>query len=140
MNRKQAIAAALLAFTGTAVFAQAEADLQYFGTSQPAASTTTREAVRAEVLRARATGELLVPADAAVAGWAPKAATKGQASNLTRAEVRAEVLKAQADGSLGGLRELDAARDTAVASVRSRDEVRNEAIAATRAPRVQAGY
>jgi len=137
MNHKQAIAAALLVLTGSAAFAQAEAELQHFGASQPA--TTTREAVRADVLRARATGELLTPADA-VAGLVPKAAAKGQTSNLTRAEVRAEVLKAQADGSLGRLRELDILNDTAVASVRSREEVRNEAIAATRAPRVQAGY
>jgi hypothetical protein len=138
MNRKQAIAAALLAFTGTAVWAQA--DLQHFGAPQQAASTTTREAVRAEVLRARAAGETLVPAEADVAGLFPKAATKGQASQLTRAEVRAEVLKAQADGSLTRLRELDIVGERAVASVRTRDEVRNEAIAATRAPRVQAGH
>jgi hypothetical protein len=138
MNRKQAIAAALLVLTGSAAFAQAEAELQHFGASQPA--TTTREAVRAEVLRARSTGELLVPAEVDVASLFPKAAAKGQATQLTRADVRAEVLKAQADGSLGRLRELDILNDTAVASVRSREEVRNEAIAATRAPRVQAGY
>jgi len=140
MNRKQVIAAAVLALTGSAVFAQAEADLQYFGASKPVASTTTRQAVRAEVLRARAAGETLAPADADVAGLFPKAATKGQASQLTRAEVRAEVLKAQADGSLTRARELDIVGEKAVASVRSREEVRNEAIAATRAPRVQAGH
>ena len=140
MNRKQAIAAAVLVLSGTTVFAQsAEADLQYFGVSQPAASTTTRQAVRAEVLRARAAGETLVPAEADVAGLFPKAAAKGQASNVTRAEVRAEVLKAQADGSLARARELDIVGEKAVASVRTREEVRNEAIAASRAPRVQAG-
>lgn len=141
MNRKQAIAAAVLVLSGTTVFAQsAEADLQYFGVSQPAASTTTRQAVRAEVLRARAAGETLVPAEADVAGLFPKAAAKGQPSQLTRAEVRAEVLKAQADGSLARARELDIVGEKAVASVRTREEVRNEAIAATRAARVQAGH
>ena len=139
MNRKQAIAAAVLALTGSAVFAQAEADLQHFGAPQSAASTTTRQAVRAEVLRARAAGEAVVPAEADVAGLFPKAAAKGQASNVTRAEVRAEVLKAQADGSLARARELDIVGEKAVASVRTREEVRNEAIAASRAPRVQAG-
>lgn len=138
MNRKQAIAAALLVLTGSAAFAQAE--LQHFGAPQAAASSTTREAVRAEVLRARAAGETLAPAEADVAGLFPKAATKGQASQLTRADVRAEVLKAQADGSLARLRELDIVGEKPVASVRTREEVRNEAIAATRAPRVQAGH
>ena len=141
MNRKQAIAAAVLALSGAAVFAQsAEADLQYFGASKPTASTTTREAVRAEVLRARAAGETQLSSEADVAGLFPKAATKGQAGTLTRAEVRAEVLKAQADGSLARARELDIVGERAVASVRTREEVRNEAIAATRAARVQAGH
>ncbi len=142
MNRKQAIAAALLVFTGSAVFAQAE--LQHVGAPQPAASTTTREAVRAEVLRARAAGETLVPAEADVAALFPKAAAKGQASQLTRAEVRAEMLKARADGSLARLRELDViGGNNNVVSVRTREEVRAEAIAATRAgqaARVQAGH
>ena len=139
MNRKQAIAAALLAFTGSAVFAQAE--LQHFGAPQ-AAATVTREAVRAEVLRARAAGEPLVPAEADVAGLFPKAAVKGQ-PGVTRAEVHAEVLKAQADGSLARQREIDIVGDNTVVSVRTRAEVRNEAIAATRAAqaaRVQAGH
>ncbi len=90
MNHKQAIAAALLVFTGSAVFAQAE--LQHFGAPQQAASTTTREAVRAEVLRARAAGEALVPSEADVAGLFPKV-TPG-AVVRTRAEVRAEAIAA----------------------------------------------
>ncbi|MBX3621418.1 MAG: DUF4148 domain-containing protein [Rhizobacter sp.] len=136
MNRKQTLTALALLVAGTAAFAQSEAELQYFGSSQP--STTTRAAVRAEVLKARADGQALVPAEVDVARVLPKA----QASGKTREQVRAEVAKARADGSLTRLSELDA-YDNTVASTRTRDEVRKEAIAATRAgqaARVQAGH
>ncbi len=137
MNTKHLIAAAALSLVASASFAQTEAELQHFGASQP--SVTTRAAVRSEVIRARANGETLTPAEADVAGLFPKA----QATGVTRAEVRSAVLKARADGSLDRLRELDAiggSNSNAVASTRSREEVRAEAIAATRAPRVQAGH
>lgn len=137
MNRKQALTALALVFAGTAAFAQSEAELQFFGTSQP--STTTRAAVRGEVLKARAEGQVLVPAEVDVAKLFPKA----QASGKTREQVRAEVAKARADGSLARPSEVDLFNDNAVASTRSRDDVRKEAIAATRAgqaARVQAGH
>ncbi len=146
MNRKQAIAAAVIALAGSAAFAQTELELQHFGSSQPAASSvaTTRAAVRGEVLRARAAGETPSPTEADTAALIPKAAkAQPQASTRTRAEVRAEVLKAQADGSLARQAELDVLSDYPVASVRTREEVRAEAIAATRAAkaaRVQAGH
>ncbi|MBC7993258.1 MAG: DUF4148 domain-containing protein [Rhizobacter sp.] len=140
MNTKQVITAAVISLIGSAAFAQTELELQHFGGSQPAASaTTTRAAVRNEVLRARAAGELVSPTEADVAGLFTKP-NKSSASALTRSEVRAEVLKARGDGSLTRALDLDAINDRNLASVRTRDEVRNEAIAATRAPRVQAGH
>ncbi|MBC7956432.1 MAG: DUF4148 domain-containing protein [Cytophagales bacterium] len=144
MNTKHLVAAAALALVGSASFAQTEAELQHFGSTQP--SVTTRATVRNEVIQARAKGEALVPVEADVAGLFNN---KPQATGVTRAEVRTAVLKARADGSLDRLRELDAvggiggSSGNAVASTRTRDEVRAEAIAATRAgqaARVQAGH
>lgn len=139
MNRKNALAALALLVAGTSAFAQTELELQHFGASQP--SATTRAEVRAEVIKARANGELVSPTEADVAAVVQKPAVV--TAGKTRAEVRAEVLKARADGSLDRRAELDFYNDTAVASTRSRDEVRKEAVAATRsgqAARVQAGH
>lgn len=113
-----------LALAGSASFAQTEIELQHFGAQQP--SLTDRAAVRAEVAKARASGELLAPAEVA------QARVPAAASTTTRAAVRAEVLQARADGSLTRPAELDL-NDDIVASVRSREEVRREAVAYTRA-------
>lgn len=133
MNRKHVIALALAAVGSTAFAQSTELDLQHFGASQP--STVTRAAVRAEVIKARANGENLVPAEADVAGLFQKAPA---ASTVTRADRRAEVLQARQDGTLQRLNEVDVGA-TPVASTRSRDEVRKEAIAATRAGQAARG-
>ena len=136
MNSKQVIVAAAFALVGSAGFAQT-LQLQHFGENQT--PTTTREAVRNEVIRSRANGQALVPSEVDVAALLPKAPVGG----VTRAEVRAEVLKARADGSLARQQELDIAGGSVVASTRTREEVRAEAIAQTRAgqaARVQAGH
>lgn len=139
MNRKNAFAALALLVAGTTAFAQTEVELQHFGASQP--SATTRAAVRAEVIKARANGELVSPTEADVAAVFQKPAV---VAGKTRAEVRSEVLKARADGSLDRRAELDVYQDNAVASTRTRAEVRKEAVAATRsgeaARSVQAGH
>ncbi|MBL0729487.1 DUF4148 domain-containing protein [Piscinibacter sp. HJYY11] len=135
MNRKHAIAI-VLAAVGTTAFAQSsEIDLQHFGATQP--STTTRAAVRAEVIKARANGETLVPQQADVAGLYQKAPA---ASTVTRAERRAEVLQAQKDGTLERLSrsEVDVGA-TPVVSTRSREDVRKEAVAATRSGQASRG-
>jgi hypothetical protein len=138
MNRKHVIALALAA-AGSAAFAQSgELDLQHFGASQP--SATTRAAVRAEVIKARANGETLVPREADVAGLFQNAPA---ASSVTRAQRRAEVLQARSEGALERPSEVDV-NAVPVASTRSRDDVRKEAIAATRSGQsargVQAGH
>lgn len=135
MNRKHALALAFAAF-GSAAFAQSgELDLQHFGATQP--STTTRAAVRAEVIKARANGENLVPHEADIAGVFQKAPA---ASTVTRAQRRAEVLQARSEGAFDRPAEVDVSA-TPVASTRTREEVRKEAIAAMRNARgVQAGH
>lgn len=135
MNRKHALALALV-LSGSAAFAQSgELDLQHFGATQP--STVTRAAVRAEVIKARANGENLVPNEADVAGLFQKAPA---ASTVTRADRRAEVLQARKDGTLDRLSrsEVDVG-STPVVSTRSRDEVRKEAVAATRSGQASRG-
>jgi hypothetical protein len=59
-----------------------------------AATQLTREEVRAEVVRARAAGEL----DVTEANYPPE--FKSPTSTLTRAQVRAELLRARAAGEL----------------------------------------
>lgn len=59
-----------------------------------AATQLTREEVRAEVVRARAAGEL----DITEANYPPE--LKTQESPLTRAQVRAELLRARAAGEM----------------------------------------
>jgi hypothetical protein len=138
MNRKHTLTALTLVLATSAAFAQSsEIDLQHFGATQPAA--TSRAAVRAEVLKARAEGESLIPEQADIAGVFQKAPVT---SNLTRAQVRAEVLQAQADGTLVRPEVGYYGFDNAVASTRTREEVRKEAVAATRSGQargVQAG-
>ncbi|MBX3626940.1 MAG: DUF4148 domain-containing protein [Rhizobacter sp.] len=135
MNRQHVIALALAAVGSTAFAQSSELDLQHFGASQP--STVTRAAVRAEVIKARADGENLVPVQADVAGLFQKAPA---ASTVTRADRRAEVLQARKDGTLErlSLSEVDVSA-TPVVSTRTREEVRKEAIAATRAGQAARG-
>ncbi|HEY0821578.1 MAG TPA: DUF4148 domain-containing protein [Rhizobacter sp.] len=137
MNRKHALALALV-IAAPASFAQAtELELQHFGA--PQASTTTRAAVRAEVVKARAQGENLTPHAADIAGVHQKAPAAGE---VTRAQRRAEVLQARQDGTLDRRLEVDV-NAAPVVSTRSRDDVRKEAVAATRngaARGVQAGH
>lgn len=126
MNRQHVIALALAAVGSTAFAQSSELDLQHFGASQP--STVTRAAVRAEVIKARANGETLMPAEADIAGVFQKAPA---ASTVTRAQRRAEVLQARSEGAFDRPADVDV-NATPVASTRSREEVRKEAIAATR--------
>ena len=139
MNTKQLIAAAAIALVGsTTAFAQSEIELQHFGADQT--STLTRAEVRAELLRARAAGEVPVVSDL-MGALSPVAATT-RVTDPTRAQVRAEVVKGLADGSLAQPTEVSMSA-TAAGSVRSREEVRAEARASTRsaqAARVQAGH
>jgi hypothetical protein len=140
MNRKQALTALALVVAGSAAFAQTEAELQHFGA--PQASTTTRAAVRADVVKAGAPNAAEVDV-AGVAQKAPAPKAQAQASAVTREQRRAEVLQAQADGTLNRPAEIGVFSDRAVASTRTRDEVRKEAVAATRsgqARSVQAGH
>jgi hypothetical protein len=121
MNRKHTFTALTFILATSAAFAQSgELELQHFGNQ---ATTANRAAVRAEVIKARAAGESLVPAEADVAGLFQKVPATG----TTRAQLRAEVLQAQAEGKL----------------IRPDVNVGVEpAVAATRAPqgaRVQAG-
>jgi len=83
--------AALLLATG-AVFAQSEVDY-FVQQAQQQKSTLTREQVKAEVIRARAAGEL----DFNEANYPPQ---QPFVSTRTREEVKAEVLAARANGEL----------------------------------------
>lgn len=133
MNRTQLIAAAVLSLAGSAAFAQSEIDLQYFGQNQT--SSVTRSQVRAEVAKARATGELTTPNEVVAAAVAPQAPV-----GLTRAQVRAEVLAARA--TLAVPTEV-AMFNQAPVSTRSREAVRAEAIEFAKNAslyRVEAGY
>lgn len=89
MKAKFFATATLLLATGAA-FAQSALELQ---PAQQQKSTLTREQVKAEVLRARAAGEL----EANEYNYPPLPAT---ASTLTREQVKAEVLAARANGEL----------------------------------------
>lgn len=85
-------ATATLLLATTAAFAQSDVDL-FVQQAQPQKSTLTREQVKAEVLRARAAGEL----ESNEYNYPPVQAT---ASTLTREQVKAEVLAARASGEL----------------------------------------
>lgn len=137
MNTKQLIAAAVLTLVGsTAAFAQTELELQHFGANQP--SATTRAAVRAEFLRAQASGEVQTPNEVVVSSLAaPKA------NSPARAEVRTAFVKPRVDSSYALPTEVTMFANDTTGPVRSREEVRAEARAYTRtshAARVQAGH
>ena len=91
MKAKFFATATLLLATGAA-FAQSEPDV-FTRQAQPQKSTLTREQVKAEVLRARAAGEL----DFNEYNYPPVQAAQ---SALTREQVKAEVLAARANGEL----------------------------------------
>lgn len=85
-------ATATLLLAAGAAFAQSELDTLVQEAKQQA-STLTREQVKAEVLRARAAGEL----DFNEHNYPP---VRKSASALTREQVKAEVLAARASGEL----------------------------------------
>ncbi len=91
MKAKFFATATLLLATGAA-FAQSDLDL-YVHQAQQQKSTLTREQVKAEVVRARAAGEL----EANEYNYPP---VQPVASTLTRAQVKAEVIAARASGEL----------------------------------------
>lgn len=96
MNTKSLLIAALATvFAGAALaegktFAELQQEAQLH-----APSTTTRAAVLAELLQARAAGTLNVNPDRG-----PRVAAPSGASALTRAEVQAQLAAAQANGTL----------------------------------------
>lgn len=85
MNTKHLIAAAALAFAGSAAFAQSTTALQHVGENQ--ASKLTRAEVRNEVLKAQANGEL--------GALSEVVASSVKTGDITRADVRADVQKAR---------------------------------------------
>lgn len=91
MKAKFFATATLLLATGAA-FAQSDLDV-FTHQVQQQKSTLTREQVKAEVLRARAAGEL----EFNEYNYPPLQAT---ASTLTREQVKADVLAARANGEL----------------------------------------
>lgn len=91
MKAKFFATATLLLATGAA-FAQSDLD-QFIHEAQQQKSTLTREQVKAEVVRARAAGEL----DFNEYNYPP---VQPVASTLTREQVKAEVLAARANGEL----------------------------------------
>lgn len=91
MKAKFLATATLLLATGAA-FAQSDLDLLVHQAQQQK-STLTREQVKAEVLRARAAGEL----ELNEYNYPPQHTTT---STLTREQVKAEVLAARANGEL----------------------------------------
>ena len=91
MKAKFFATATLLLATGAA-FAQSDLDT-FVHEAQQQKSTLTREQVKAEVLRARAAGEL----DFNEGNYPP---VQHVASTLTREQVKAEVLAARANGEL----------------------------------------
>jgi len=125
MNHKHAFAAAVIAFASSAVFADIGDELQHFGAAQPEASSTTRASgktqatadvasvspkatktqasgltraeVRAEVMKAQASGDLARPSDLYVSDNYPVASVR------TREEVRAEAIAATKAAKAAGV-------------------------------------
>lgn len=92
MNAKHLIATVSLVFAAGAALAE-PADLNYPQASGRQQSGLTREQVKADVLRARAAGEL----DFNEANFPPQPVAK---STLSREQVKAEVIAARAAGAL----------------------------------------
>jgi hypothetical protein len=93
------------------------------------ASVLSRDQVKAAVLKARASGELLSAGEGYVGIPAPAA------SSVARADVKAQVIAARAAGELQAAGEADPRSDAVfhVASTRSRADVKAEVIAAREA-------
>jgi hypothetical protein len=85
MSTKTLIAAAALSLLGSAAFAQTNYTEEAMFRADPA-STVTRSEVRAEFLRAKATGQLPVASDSA------PAVAQAPVSTRSRADVRAEAI------------------------------------------------
>jgi hypothetical protein len=121
MNVKQALFTGVIALTTAGAFAD---DITI--DKAHSASTLARDEVRADVLKARADGELL-PAGEGYAGI-PVAAT----SNVARFDIKRQVLAARAAGELQVAGEADPRSNAVfdVASARSRADVKAEVIAA----------
>ena len=90
MNVKTAIAFAVAAAAAVPAFA----DSADFAAASPSRAKVSRAEVQAEVLRARAAGELEVTEAQFPAAPLPERST------VTRAEVRAQVIRARAAGEL----------------------------------------
>jgi hypothetical protein len=93
------------------------------------ASVLTRDQVKATVLKARASGELLAAGEGYVG--VPVAVT----SNVARSDIKGQVIAARAAGELQAVGEADPRSDRVfqVASTRSRADVKAEVIAARQA-------
>ena len=127
MNAKFAASLVFAAVVAAPAFATNTVD---YGDIAFKAGTVTRAEVRAEVLRARAAGELDITE-------ATPAFAVAAASGLTRAEVRAEAIRARAAGELD-LTEADyPVLAVAPASTLTRAEVRAEFIRARNAGEIQ---
>ena len=105
----------------------------------------TREQVRAELARARASGELLPNSESY--GYNNAAVTLPQAkaavadNGKSRADVRAELARARADGTLVPNSEsYGYTAPVTTASTRTRAEVRAEAIEAAKSHKTDASY
>jgi hypothetical protein len=124
MRTKQVIAASLIALATSAAFAD---DITL--DKVPAGSTVTRSQVKADVLKARASGQLLS------AGEAYNGTPEPVGSNVARSEVKTGVLAARSNGQLLAAGEADprGAREFAASSTRSRADVKAEVIAARKA-------
>lgn len=131
MNTKSLIAAAALTLVAAAASAQTvDSFWHLLPTNQP--SELTREAVLAELVRARQAGPVR-GADAIVGVPVQATAT---AATQTREQVRAELGTAQVDSASNGFGFIT----PVPASTRSRDEVRAEVMASRRDKSNRTGY
>jgi hypothetical protein len=124
MNVKQVLFTSAIALAAGGAFAD---DITI--DKSHSASIFTRDQVKADVLKARATGELLSAGE----GYAgvPVAAT----SNVARSDIKGQVLTARSAGELQVAGEADPRGNAVfhVASARSRSDVKAEVIAARQA-------
>jgi len=128
MTRKTLFAAALLAVAGSSAFAGGEFDPTRDYQLPVTQSTLTRAEVKADVARARASGELF-RSDRDDRLFVQD--IKG--SSLTRAQVKAEVAAAVADGSIDQYdTSTEYARAPVVESTLTRAQVREETRTALR--------
>jgi hypothetical protein len=128
MTRKTLFAAALLAVAGSSAFAGGEFDPTRDYQLPVTQSTLTRAEVKADVARARASGELF-RSDRDDHLFVQNVA----GSTLTRAQVKAEVAAAVADGSIDQYdTSTEYARAPVVESTLTRAQVREETRTALR--------